>query len=99
MTGHMGRPGRMTGACCHYAAGNNGTRLVMAGANGLPAVKNPVTLKINHNELNRALLEKKFRQRGVGDVDANIQMIFHPFNATLQTRANIMQGIEAYRSG
>lgn len=83
MTGHMGRPGRMTGACCHYAAGNNGTRLVMAGANGLPAVKNPVTLKINHNELNRALLEKKFRQRGVGDVDANIQMIFHPFNATL----------------
>ncbi|EPU4434343.1 molybdopterin-dependent oxidoreductase [Morganella morganii] len=99
MTGHMGRPGRMTGACCHYAAGNNGTRLLMAGANGLPAVKNPVSLKINHNELNRALLEKKFRQRGVGDVDANIQMIFHPFNATLQTRANIMQGIEAYRSG
>lgn len=48
----------MTGACCHYAAGNNGTRLVMAGANGLPAVKNSVTLKINHNELNRALLEK-----------------------------------------
>ncbi|HEM6843749.1 molybdopterin-dependent oxidoreductase [Providencia rettgeri] len=97
MTGHMGRPGRMTGVSCHFAAGNNGTRLVMAGASGLPSIPNPVSLKINHNELNRALLEKRFRQRGVGDVDANIQMIIHPFNATLQTRANISQSVEAYR--
>ncbi|MGF7483544.1 molybdopterin-dependent oxidoreductase [Providencia sp. SP181] len=97
MTGHMGRPGRMTGVSVHYAASNNGTRIVEPGSNGLPPVPNPISLKINHNELNRVLLEKKFRQPGVGDVDANIQMIVHPFNATLQTRANIPQGIEAYR--
>lgn len=97
MTGHMGRPGRMTGVSCHFAAGNNGTRLLMAGATGLTNVPNPIKLSINHNELNRALLEGKFRQRGVGDVDINIQMMFHSFNAILQTRANIVQGIEAYR--
>lgn len=97
MTGHMGRPGRMTGVNCHFAAGNNGPRLMVHGNAGLPSVPNPIKLSINHNELNRALLEKKFRQRGVGDVDINIQMIFHSFNAVLQTRANIMQSIEAYR--
>ena len=55
----------MTGACCHYAAGNNGTRLVMAGANGLPAVKT------RHSENQPQRTEpcpagEKFRQRGVG---------------------------------
>lgn len=98
MTGHMGRPGKMTGVSCHYASANNGTRLVVDGPTGLPSFANPIKLSINHNELNRVLLEKRFRQRGVGDVDVNIQLIFHTFNATLQTRANILKGIEAYRN-
>ncbi len=98
MTGHMGRPGKMTGVNCHYAAANNGTRLVLNGDTGLPSFRNPVELSINHNDLNRALLEKRFRQRGIGDVDINIQLIFHTFDATLQTKANTLKGIEAYRN-
>src|SRR3546814_17501601 len=64
MTGHMGRPGRMTGPNCHSVANNNGTFLVNPGKSGLPHFDNPITRKINHNELNRALTEGKHRQAG-----------------------------------
>ncbi|EOX2027930.1 molybdopterin-dependent oxidoreductase [Escherichia coli] len=97
MTGHMGRSGRMTGVCCHYTAGNGGTRLVNGGGTGLPNFPNPISSTINHNEINRALTEGKFRQRGKGEKQVDIQMMFHTFNATMQTRANITQGIAALR--
>lgn len=97
MTGHMGRSGRMTGVNCHFASGNGGPRLVNGGGNGLPKVDNPVKISINHNEINRALLEGKARQRGKGDADVNIQLMFNGFNATLQTRANIKLGVDALR--
>ncbi|MCL2895673.1 molybdopterin-dependent oxidoreductase [Brenneria tiliae] len=97
MTGHMGRPGRMTGVSCHYAAGNGGPRLVNGGATGLPTFANPVKSTINHNEINRALTAGAFRQRGDGEKHIDIRMMFHTFNATMQTRANIHQGIAALR--
>jgi anaerobic dimethyl sulfoxide reductase subunit A len=97
MTGHMGRSGSMTGVNCHFAAGNGGPRLVNRGSDGLPSFPNPIKNNINHNEINRALNEGTFRQRGVGDKSIDIQMMFHSFNATMQTRANINQGIEALR--
>lgn len=97
MTGHMGRPGRMTGVSCHYAAGNGGPRLVNGGDPGLPATPNPLKSTINHNEINRALSDGVFRQRGTGEKKVDIQMMFHTFNATMQTRANIMKGITLLR--
>lgn len=97
MTGHMGSPGRMTGVNCHFAAGNGGPRLVNRGADGLPSFPNPLKNNINHNEINRALTEGKYRQRGAGEKTVNIQMMFHAFNATMQTRANINQSIDVLR--
>src|SRR3546814_16448109 len=93
----MGRPGRMTGTNCHSVANNNGTFLVNPGKSGLPHFDNPITRKINHNELNRALHEGKHRQAGKGEVDVNIQMIFHAFNNTMQTRSNIKEAVAGYR--
>lgn len=97
MTGHMGRPGKMTGVSCHRSSGNGGPWLVNAGSNGYPAPENPVTDSINHNEIFTAILDGKFHQKGEGERKANIQLIYHQFNATLQTRSTIPKGIEAHR--
>lgn len=97
MTGHMGRSGSMTGVSCHRAAGNGGPWLVQAGKDNYPEIENPVTDTINHNEIFTAILDEKFHQKGEGQRKANIQMIYHQFNATLQTRSTISMGIEAHR--
>ncbi|NBJ70004.1 MULTISPECIES: molybdopterin-dependent oxidoreductase [Clostridia] len=97
MTGHMGRSGRMTGVSCHRSSGNGGHWLVNKGENGYPQPENPVTDSINHNEIFPAILEGKFHQKGEGERKANIQLIYHQFNATLQTRSTILQGIQAHR--
>ncbi|WP_045518357.1 molybdopterin-dependent oxidoreductase [Neobacillus niacini] len=97
MTGHMGRSGSMTGVSCHRAAGNGGPWLVKAGNDGYLSVKNPVTNMLNHNEIFTAVLDGKFHQKGEGERKANIQLIYHQFNATLQTRGAIQMGIEAHR--
>lgn len=98
MTGHMGKPGKMTGTSVHFYAGNGGGDLVHPGANGLPDIPNPIATTINHNELNRAMLEGKCRQPKGGDKDVNIQMIFHCANNTMQGFSNVGKAIEAYRS-
>lgn len=97
MTGHMGRSGRMTGVSCHRASGNGGPWLVNAGINGYNTPENPVTNTINHNEIFKAILEGKYHQKGEGEKKANIQLIYHQFNATLQTRTSINDGIKAHR--
>lgn len=97
MTGHMGRTGRMTGVSCHRASGNGGPWLVQAGTNNYPEVENPVTNTVNHNEIFSAVLDGKFHQVGEGEREVDIQLIYHQFNATLQTRTSINQGIEAHR--
>lgn len=97
MTGHMGQSGQMTGVNCHFAAANAGPPLVKAGADGLPTFANPVKTRINHNEINRALSEGRCRQRGLGDQNVSIQMMFHSFNATMQSRTNIIQLIDSIR--
>lgn len=74
-----------------------GLSLVNGGDAGLPAFPNPLKSTINHNEINRALSEGVFRQRGSGEKRVDIQMMFHTFNATMQTRANITEGIKLLR--
>lgn len=97
MCGHMGEPGRMTGVSCHFNSGNGGPRLVKPGSNGLPKVDNPVTDRLNDTQMWEAILTGKY-VAGYGDVrDINIQMIYHGYNAVLQTRSNQMRGIEAHR--
>lgn len=98
MTGHMGQSGKMTGTSVHFFAGNGGGDLVHPGNNGLPDIPNPISTTINHNELNRAMLEGKARQPKGGDKDVNIQMIFHCANNTMQGFSNVGKAIEAYRS-
>ncbi|PLR86752.1 dimethyl sulfoxide reductase subunit A [Bacillus canaveralius] len=97
MTGQLGRPGQMTGVSCHRAAGNGGPWLVKGGMAGLPTPKNPVKNSINHNEIFTAVLDGKYLQKGEGEKQANIQLIYHQNNATLQTRGAIKKGIEAHR--
>lgn len=97
MTGHMGSPGNMTGVSCWEYAGNNGPALLNGGGDGLPSITNPITNLINENEIFDAVLKGKFLQKGEGERKVNIQFIYHSKTATLQTRSNIMRGIEAHR--
>lgn len=97
MTGHMGQSGRMTGVSCHYATGNGGPWLVTAGGAGLPVIANPIKESINDNEMWLAILDGKYTA-GYKDVrDINIQMIYHGYEAHLQTRSAQTKGIEAHR--
>lgn len=97
MTGHMGRPGRMTGVSCWEYAGNMGPKLVIPGSTGSPSIENPIDNLVNENELWDAVLEGKFLQRYEGERKVNIQMIYHNYENVLQTRSNIAKGIEAHR--
>lgn len=97
MTGHMGRPGRMTGVSCWEYSGNNGPMLLGSGGAGLPRVSNPVTNNINDNQIWDAVLDGKYMHKGEGERKVNIQFIYHGYNATLQTKSNIGKGIEAHR--
>ncbi|MEQ6378273.1 molybdopterin-dependent oxidoreductase [Bacillaceae bacterium S4-13-56] len=98
MTGHMGKSGSMTGVSCHQQAANGGPSLLKAGGTGYPSPPtNPVTHRINHNEIFQAVLDGKFYQQDEGERKINIQMMYHQFNATMQTRIDITSGIEAAR--
>jgi anaerobic dimethyl sulfoxide reductase subunit A len=97
MTGHMGRPGRMTGVSCHSRSSNGGKFLVQSGVAGYPTIKNPVTNTVNHNEIFKAVLEGKFHQQDEGERKVNIQMMYHSNSSTMQTRTDINSGIEAAR--
>lgn len=97
MTGHMGRSGQMTGVSCHRSSGNGGPWLVNPGESGYVSAENPVTNEVNHNEIFKAILDGKYHQKGEGERKVNIQFIYHQYNATLQTRTSINDGIEAHR--
>ncbi len=97
MTGHMGSSGNMTGVSCWEYAGNNGPALLTPGGSGLPAIPNAITNVINENQIFDAVLKGKYLQKGEGERNVNIQFIYHGYNAVLQTRSNIMRGIEAHR--
>ncbi|MDQ7093645.1 molybdopterin-dependent oxidoreductase [Desulfosporosinus sp. PR] len=97
MTGHMGESGRMTGVSCHYNSGNGGPVLVTPGPSGLPAVKNPVQDTLNDAEMWEAIVKGKFTAGYQKVKDINIQMIYHGYNAVLQTREAMTTGIEAHR--
>lgn len=108
MTGHIGKPGNMTGVSALQHAGNGGTALVSAGSNGLPSVQNPVDDAICNTDLWTAVLNGKYLYSGNGgssfkvylpgeERDIDIHVIYQTYSATLQTQAGLPLGIEAHR--
>ncbi|WP_139652592.1 molybdopterin-dependent oxidoreductase [Raoultibacter phocaeensis] len=113
MTGHMGKPGHMTGVNCHSAAGNGGPSLVNPGPSGVAAIKDvPVDDSINKTEVWRSILEGQYTWNGRNGTvtmpadadkapsevrDIDIHVIYHGGGATLQTTDAMSEGIEAHR--
>ena len=113
MTGHMGKPGHMTGVNCHSAAGNGGPALVSPGSSGVAPLKDiPVDDGINKTEIWRAVLTGQYRWNGRSGIvtmpadaekapnelrDIDIHVIYHGGNAILQTADSMSEGIAAHR--
>ncbi len=108
MTGHMGKPGHMTGSCSHITAGNHGYRLVTPGSDGLDWVENPVNDYINDSQTWDAILGRPYNYTGYGSHGvewkpcqtrtADIRMIFHGSGNRLESLPHMRKGIEAHRS-
>jgi anaerobic dimethyl sulfoxide reductase subunit A len=99
MIGSIGVSGGGIGRTRHSTAGNDGTNLINFGKNGalLEPAENPVTIKINNNEVWDAVLTGKYTD-GVGPKkDVNIQMVYHTKGSRLQTIVGQAKGIEAMR--
>ncbi len=100
MIGSVGVSGGGWGQTRHSTAGNKGSNLVSAGANGavLKAVNNPIAdVRINMNELWDAVLNGKYTD-GVGPKkDINIQAIYFEKGSRLQTQVGQAKGIQAMR--
>ncbi len=108
MGGHYGQAGNGTGPCCHSSSGNGGFGLLKAGGAGLPAVapsvENKVDDNINDTELWRAINTGKYNFVGNGGVrqageirDIDIHVLYHGWNAILQSRDGMTEGIKAHR--
>ncbi len=109
MTGHIGRPGNMTGASAHAYAANGGHLLVNIGQVGLAyndpaiAIPNPCDDVIHDSELYTAILDGEYTYTAGGSWqpaerrNIDIHMIYNARSARLQTREAAMKGIEAYR--
>lgn len=98
MTGNIGIPGAGTGLSCHNRAGNAGPSLIKAGANGVAAIKNPVTIKINQNEIWSSVLTGKYTN-GKNDVkDVDIRCIYYDAVSLLNQKMGLTKGIEAHRT-
>ncbi|AOM83570.1 molybdopterin-dependent oxidoreductase [Salisediminibacterium beveridgei] len=99
MTGHMAKPGRMTGVSCHFGTGNGGHRLVMGGGSGVPGgAENEVGESIVHAEMWKAIQNGEYTAGYNDKRDINIQMIYHGMGATLQTRDGQSYGIDVHKN-
>lgn len=98
MTGNIGIPGAGTGLSCHNRAGNAGPALVKPGNAGVPAVKNPVKIKINQNEIWSSVLTGKYTN-GKDDIrDVDIRCIYYDAVSLLNQKMGATKGIEAHRT-
>jgi len=99
MIGSIGVSGGGFGQTRHAAAGNRGPNLINLGSSGtvLDSPKNPVSARINNNEVWDAVLTGKYTD-GVGPKkDINIQMVYHTKGSRLQTTVGQAKGIQAMR--
>jgi len=111
MTGHIGEPGNMTGTSVHYASGNGGPHLVLAGPSGVEPVPNPVGgaadytfgrpesgTSIPDNQLWDAILDGSYLA-GRDDVrPVDIRLMYHGGDGNLlSSRQELHKGIRAFR--
>ena len=98
MVGHIGQPGRATGASAHVQASDGGPTLVNFGGDGVPAIANPLAAsRINNGELWRAVLTGKYTN-GYKDIqDINIQLIYHGGSSALNQKLGLVEGVQAHR--
>lgn len=99
MIGSIGVSGGGIGRTRHSTAGNVGKNLINFGRNGavLTSPENPVTTRINNNEIWDAILTGQYTD-GVGPKkEVNIQMVYHTKGSRLQTTVGQAKGIEAMR--
>lgn len=104
MTGHIGKPGHMTGVTAHRSSGNGGPAHYKVGASGLPTPKAPVDDCINYPVLWQSILDGYYSYVGNREKplkaekrNLDIRVIFHTSNNLLQTQQNFNKGIEAHR--
>lgn len=104
MGGHYGQPGNSTGPSGHATGGNGGPSLVKGGGAGLPNVSQVIDDNINDTELWRAINTGSYNFVGNGGVrqageirDIDIHMLYHGWNAILQARDGMTEGIKAHR--
>jgi anaerobic dimethyl sulfoxide reductase subunit A len=111
MTGHLGRPGDMTGTSAHYASGNGGPPLVYAGDDGLAPVPNPVGgaddytfgrpargTSVCCNELWDAILAGRYRA-GRDDLrPLDLRLLYSGGDTNLLgSRQEFQKGVKAFR--
>lgn len=105
MTGHMGKPGHMTGVNGHNVAGNGGPALVKAGGAGIEPIANPIDDALNLSEIWSAILNGEYHWNGVGGTlgapfemrPIDIHVIYHAGHCFLQTMDGMTEGIAAHR--
>lgn len=98
MTGHIGKSGSMTGASAHSAAGNGGPALVKPGSDGTPPPSaNLVDDVLTGSEMWDAIIRGTYRAGYNDDRDITIQLIYHGYDASLQTIEGTNSGIKAHR--
>ncbi len=108
MTGHIGKPGHMTGVSCHSGAANGGPALVKAGGAGVSKIDHVVSDCINDTQLWSSIISGKYNYTGTApngnstdgpgeERSIDIRVIYHAGRALLQTRDAMTKGIEAHR--
>ncbi len=110
MTGHMGKPGHMCGLSNDGGAADGGPRLFAVGSNGNPSVEEPVDDCICSAELWNAVLTGSYTFNGrmtnygfkniqvPGETrTCDIHLIYNSKRAMLNSREDIMKGVEAFR--
>lgn len=100
MIGSIGVSGGGIGRTRHSTAGNVGTNIISLGRAGtiLEAPENPVTARLNNNEIWDAVLNGKYIDGAGPQKDINIQMVYHTKGSRLQTTVGQAVGIQAMRA-
>ena len=111
MTGHIGQSGNMTGTSVHFASGNGGPHLVMAGPSGIEPIPNPVGgaddytfgrprkgLSVSCNQIWDAILSGQYLA-GKDDIrPLDIRLMYHGGDTNiLGSRQGLLRGIQAFR--
>lgn len=97
MTGNIGIPGASAGLGTHGSAANAGPNLIKPGSNGVTALKNAVTDKINQNQIWSAVLDGKYTAAKDNVKTIDIRCFYYDAVSFLNQKMGAVKGIEAHR--